>query len=80
VRRIGGAPAVKNGRSTNSGHSATAEPAEYSVYFGRERLGRFVRLEKRKFEAFDRNDRALGCFRKRKDALGAIYAAPGESR
>lgn len=71
---------MKNGRSTTSRHSPSAEPAEYSVYFGRERLGRFVHLDKREFEAFDRNDRLLGTFCRRKEALGAIYAALDERR
>jgi hypothetical protein len=71
---------VKNGRSTAYGHSPSAEPAEYSVYFGRERLGRFIRLDKKEFEAFDRTDRPLGTFCKRKEALRAIYAAPDAPR
>ncbi|MFB9265954.1 hypothetical protein ACFFWD_22820 [Bradyrhizobium erythrophlei] len=66
--------------STTAAHSNAQEPREYSVYFGRERLGRFVRLDKRLFEAFDRYDQALGTFRKRKEVLAAIYAASGESR
>ena len=40
-----------------------AELASYSVYVGRKRLGRFARIEKQKFDAFDVNDRRLGRFR-----------------
>jgi hypothetical protein len=54
VPPIRGASAVKDERSTTSGHSADTDRSEYSVYFGRERLGRFVRLDTRKFEAFMR--------------------------
>jgi hypothetical protein len=58
--------------------SNETESAEYSVYVGRERLGRFVCLAETKFEAFDRDDRPLGSFRKRKGALCAINAASGD--
>ena len=61
--------------ATNAAHPGADEPREYSVYIGRERLGRLVRLGKRTFEAFDHNDRALGAFCKQKIALAAISAA-----
>ncbi|UWU69458.1 hypothetical protein [Bradyrhizobium sp. NC92] len=50
------------------------EPREYSVYFGRERLGRYVQVDKKTFEAFGKDDRLLGTFRKEKEARKAIYA------
>lgn len=50
---------------------------EYSVYSGRVRLGRLVRSGEREYQAFDRDDKALGTFRKQKQALHAIYAAAG---
>lgn len=49
------------------------EPREYSVYFGRERLGRYIQVDKI-IEAFDRDDRLLGTFRKASEAREAIYA------
>ena len=50
------------------------EPREYSVYFGRERLGRYVQVDKKLFEAFGKDDRLLGTFLKEKEAREAIYA------
>lgn len=50
------------------------EPREYSVYFGRDRLGRYVQLDKKLFDAFGKDDRFLGTFRKEKEARKAIYA------
>ena len=52
---------------------------EYSVYIGRERLGRFVWTVGKPYKAFDSADRSLGQFRTRSMALGAIRAATGES-
>ena len=48
---------------------------DYSVYEGRKRLGRVVRLEKRKYLAFDECDQILGSFCRLKPALVAISMA-----
>lgn len=50
------------------------EQRECSVYFGRARLGRYVQLDKRMFEAFGEDDRFLGTFRKEEEARKAIHA------
>jgi hypothetical protein len=47
------------------------EPLEHSVYFGRQRLGRYSRIAERLYAAFDAEDRPLGEFR----AIRAAYAA-----
>jgi hypothetical protein len=54
------------------------EPLEHSVYLGRERLGRYVRTDRKKYKAFDANDRPLGNFRVRHRALAAIRKARSE--
>jgi hypothetical protein len=51
------------------------KPIEYSLYFGRERLGRYVKLDRKTFKAFDSKNRRLGTFRTRARALGAIRKA-----
>ena len=53
----------------------TLKRIEASVYIGRERLGRCVQVERKKYMAFDENDRALGSFRVRARALAAIRKA-----
>jgi len=48
---------------------------EHSVYIGRERLGRYVQTDRKKYKAFDANNRPLGNFRVRERALAAIRKA-----
>jgi hypothetical protein len=55
--------------------SADFEPIEHSVYFGRQRLGRYSRVATRRYAAFDADERPLGAFSKRKDAWAAIGRA-----
>jgi hypothetical protein len=55
--------------------AARPKPIEHSVYIGRERLGRYVRIDRKKYRAFDANDRPLGSFRVRERALAAIRKA-----
>ena len=57
---------------TATAQNSDFEPQEYSVYHGRRRLGRYLRVAKRRYAAFDEFDRPLGTFRKRKDAWAAI--------
>jgi hypothetical protein len=55
---------------------------EHSLYFGRERLGRYVQLGHKRFKAFDADDRPLGKFCSRTRALAAIrkaWARPGKN-
>jgi hypothetical protein len=51
------------------------EPLEHSVYIGRLRLGRYKRIAKRRYAAYDARDRLIGSFMKRADALAAIDLA-----
>lgn len=51
------------------------ERISYSVYFGRERLGYFMRLDKHEFCAFDRRDRFLGSYANQAEAVAAVYLA-----
>jgi hypothetical protein len=53
---------------------------EHSVYFGRERLGRYVQTDVKKFQAFDANDRLLGGYRDRAKALAAIRRTARRAR
>jgi hypothetical protein len=59
---------------TKRGPKATVrrKPIEHSLYFGRERLGRYVQTGPKKYKAFDANDRPLGNFRVRARMLAAI--------
>jgi hypothetical protein len=61
----------------DEGKKASFEPVEHSVYIGRQRLGRYVRVAARRYEAYDVRDRLLGGFTKRTDALAAIDRAGG---
>jgi hypothetical protein len=56
------------------------KPIEHSVYIGRDRLGRYVQTDRRKYKAFDANDRPLGNFRVRASALAAIRKAARSAR
>jgi hypothetical protein len=48
------------------------EPLEHSVYEGRLRLGRYVRIAPTSYAAFDAEDRSLGEFSRSSDAYAAI--------
>ena len=48
------------------------EAERCSVYIGRQRLGRFVRVSKRRWKAFNDGGRILGSFKSRARALSAI--------
>jgi hypothetical protein len=48
------------------------EPLDHSVYVGRWRLGRYERVAKRKYAAYDARGQLLGRFTKRTDALAAF--------
>ena len=56
------------------------KPIEHSVYIGRERLGRYAQTDRRKYKAFDANDRPLGNFRVRTRALAAIRKVARSAR
>jgi hypothetical protein len=51
------------------------KPIKHSLYFGRERLGRYVKVDRKTFKAFDSKNRRLGTFRTRARALAAIRKA-----
>ena len=51
------------------------EPIEHSVYLGRERLGRYQKIDRKLYKAFDADDRPLGNFRTQTRALVAIRKA-----
>jgi hypothetical protein len=55
------------------------EPLEHSVYCGRQRLGRYVRIAARRYAAYDSHDRLLGDFKKRKDAWAAVSLNAGRN-
>jgi hypothetical protein len=52
----------------------------YSVYVGRDLLGRFVCLGPKQYEAFNCMDESIGIFVKEKDAIAAIWAAADKNR
>jgi hypothetical protein len=51
------------------------ELIEHSIYIGRRRLGRYAQTDKKRFDAFDAEDRPLGAFKSRRQALAAIRDA-----
>ena len=55
------------------------EPVDHSVYSGRQRLGRYVRIALKQYEAFDSVDRPLGKFSSRVKAWSAISIAAESS-
>jgi hypothetical protein len=58
--------------SLASDEKSDFEPLEHSVYSGRQRLGRYVRIGARRYAAYDSHDSPLGDFKRRKDAWSAI--------
>jgi hypothetical protein len=63
----------KTGRGVRA--AVRQKPIEHSLYFGRERLGRYVKINRTTFKAFDAKNRRLGSFRSRARALAAIRKA-----
>ena len=62
--------------SASIGHQMPRQrPIQHSLYFGRQRLGRYVQTDRKEFKAFDALDRPLGNFRVRARALAAIRKA-----
>jgi hypothetical protein len=59
-------------RKRPSNAAPNFEPVQRSVYIGRQYLGRYVQVEKTKFEAFDARQRSLGIFRSAAKSVGAI--------
>jgi hypothetical protein len=51
---------------------AEFEPLDHSVYDGRRRLGRYVRIAPIWYAAYDAEDRPLGEFSRRQDAYAAV--------
>ena len=60
---------------TTCGNRKRQKTVEHSLYYGRERLGRYLQLDRKRFKAFDACDRPLGNFRVRTRALAAIRKA-----
>ena len=56
----------------SAGRTVKFEPLERSIYIGRQRLGRYIRIGVRRYAAYDASNRLLGRFSKRTDALSAI--------
>jgi hypothetical protein len=63
----------KTGRGVRA--AVRQEPIEHSLYFGRERLGRYLKIDRKTFKAFDFKNRRLGSFHTRARALAAIRKA-----
>jgi hypothetical protein len=66
-------PTSKQARGAPS--ALQQEPIDHSLYYGRERLGRYLQIDRKRFRAFDALDRPLGNFRVRARALKAIRKA-----
>jgi hypothetical protein len=66
-------PASKKTRGADK--ATQLKPIEHSPYLGRERLGRYVQTDHKRFKAFDALDRPLGNFLVRARALAAIRKA-----
>jgi hypothetical protein len=61
-----------------SDDQADFPPLDHSVYFGRERLGRYFRASKRIYASYDNDDAHLGNFRSRQAAYQAVSNAARE--
>ena len=69
------ARAAPSGPETAAALEPDFEPLEHSVYYGRQRLGRYVRIAKKLYAAFDALDRPLGNFKKPRQAYAAVSTA-----
>jgi hypothetical protein len=58
--------------TTAKSKKAKFEPLEHSVYYGRQRLGRYARVGPKKYASYDADDRLLGEFKSRKEAFLAV--------
>jgi hypothetical protein len=75
ARRIRGSADPEQGSILLGADKAPQKPIEHSVYLGRERLGRYLRIDRKRYKAFDAHDRPLGNFSIRARALAAIRKA-----
>jgi hypothetical protein len=66
---------VSNDRVRSASNNSEFEPLEHSVYIGRLRLGRYVRVGLSQYAAYDADDRP---FAKRTDALAAFDIVGGK--
>jgi hypothetical protein len=66
---------MRGSRKHSAETAAFYEPAEHSVYVGRHRLGRYSRAAVDRYAAFGVDDRPLGGFADRLEALAAIDRA-----
>jgi hypothetical protein len=57
--------------------NAEFEPLEHSVYEGRRRLGRYLRIAPTWYAAYDAEDRPLGEFSRPQDAYAAVSGISG---
>lgn len=69
------ARAARSGSKSAAAVEPGFEPLEHSVYYGRQRLGRYDRIAKKLYAAFDALDRPLGKFKTRAQAYAAVSAA-----
>jgi hypothetical protein len=76
ARRVAGSADPEQGSILLGADKAPRQkPIEHSVYLGCKRLGRYVRIDRKRYKAFDAHDRPLGNFRIRARALAAIRKA-----
>jgi hypothetical protein len=59
-------------RVTSEKQNSSFDPLEHSVYIGRQRLGHYKRIAKRKYAAYDAMGRLLGRFTKLANARKAF--------
>jgi hypothetical protein len=52
--------------------AAGHDPQDYSLYFGRQRLGLVRKIAPRQFEAFTARGRYIGCFKTVMQAMSAV--------
>lgn len=76
---LGKSTSIETQRVSDARPKPKFDSLEHSVYLGRQRLGRYVQTDRKKFKAFDANDRLLGNFRIRNRMLAAIRKAAARS-
>jgi hypothetical protein len=54
------------------------DPLYHSVYFGRQRLGHYVRVSPVRYAAYDARDRLLGKFASKRAAFAAVGLRGGD--
>jgi len=80
TQNLGNSPGIELQGISAARPKQKFKPLKHSVYVGRQLLGRYERIGKSEYAAFDANDRLLGCYNKpayAQNAFNRLAAAGG---